>query len=141
MAIPSYAGLRLWPDIAHTLSVGVPERPAASDQHRKRRVAFGALEAPIPVPLKALYVLVPPLSPQPDTILLERVTPADGLIELVRHAFRLDVTDRSMLAQQFRYFGRLTLETPIFRLNYPREYSALPAVRAAIFQSIVPKNG
>ena len=56
----------------------------------------------------------------------------EAFIELVRHAFRLDVHDRKMLSRQFRSLQRLVEHVPICRLTYPRDFTHLHAVAGAI---------
>jgi len=51
---------------------------------------------------------------------------------LVASLFRLDPTDREMLARQFRFIERILALVAVRRLLLPNALSALPAVRAAI---------
>ena len=69
-----------------------------------------------------------------ETPTIEPLRPAEALIELVKHSFLLDIEARDMLARHFDDLTRLA-ELPIyFRLDYPRRYKALAAVREAVIR-------
>lgn len=54
---------------------------------------------------------------------------------LLPHAFILDVEDRTRLKSHFGRLADLAGTVPVFRLDYPREYSALPEVHRAIMKA------
>jgi hypothetical protein len=126
----NYPGLRLWPDTAAAV---LGEGLATSDvahYTRKRRVV-AAQEQPEVVPLRRLYLLA---EPEPDSaaIAIETLPPAEAFIELVKYTFRLDVSDRKKLAEEFGPFSRLVSSGYVKRLRYPRDLSTLSQVKDAI---------
>lgn len=67
-----------------------------------------------------------------DGPVIDPLSPRDGFMELLAGTFRLDITDRAMLARQFRFLERVSSQVPIRRLRIPNSFASLPAVRAAI---------
>lgn len=67
---------------------------------------------------------------------LRALSPAAALPRLLPHAFILDVEDKPRLKSHFERLGQLAQHVPVYALDYPREYSALPKVRSAILQGI-----
>ncbi len=53
-------------------------------------------------------------------------------MELVRNAHRLDVTDRGSLARELDALGELVRAVPLKALDFPHDFSRLPAVCTAI---------
>ena len=60
--------------------------------------------------------------------------PADALVELVKHSFLLDIEERAMLAAHFDELSALAGLPIYYRLDYPRRYEDLAAVRLAIIE-------
>jgi hypothetical protein len=129
--VPGYGGLRLWPDsIEAAFNDG--SRLRTVQDGRKRRVQVAGMDPMHPVKLSRVYLLTRS-EETGDTRIRIQVAPArEAFIELVRHAFRLDVGDRKMLARQFRSLQRLVEHVPICRLTYPRDFAHLQAVAGAI---------
>lgn len=131
---PNYPGLRLWPETAEAvLGQGLTTSDVAH-YTRKRRVA-AAQEQPDVVPLRRLYLLAEP-ERDSSAISIETLSPAEAFIELVKYTFRLDVSDRKKLAQEFGPFSRLVSSGYVRRLRYPRELSRLVDVKDAILADI-----
>ncbi len=55
-----------------------------------------------------------------------------ALMELMKHSFLLDIEARDMLAAQFEHLSRVVNRSICFRLDYPRSFDGLPAIRDAI---------
>jgi hypothetical protein len=131
MILPSHPSIRLWEDSQAAL---VPDSaalaPAVSFTSKSRFLAGPVIAFCTEArPLRRVFFLgegdvhVPTIEP---------LRPAEALIELVKHSFLLDIEARDMLARHFDDLSRLA-ELPLyFRLDYPRSYEALPAVREAI---------
>jgi len=129
--VPGYGGLRLWPDsIEAAFNDGSLLRTMQDRQ--KRRVQVAGMSPASPVRLPRLYLVTSARGTDDSRIRIEGVPPRNAFMELVRHAFRLDLGDRSMLARQFRSLQRLVECVPICRLIYPREFEHLQAVAAAV---------
>jgi hypothetical protein len=135
--VPGYGGLRLWPDsIEAAFNNGSLLRTV--QDRRKKRVEVAGMSSIGPVTLRRMYLVTG--TQESDTrIRIEAVSPRDAFIELVRHAFRLDIGDRTMLARQFRSLQRLVERVSICRLIYPRNFDHLQLVAAAIADDL--KNG
>lgn len=68
-----------------------------------------------------------------------RITPFAGAqthVEWVRSSFLLDVADAAALTRQMSRIARLVAEIPCFRLDYPRDFSRLGEVRAAVLDRL-----
>jgi hypothetical protein len=57
---------------------------------------------------------------------------ATGCIALIEHSFRLDVTERTASAAQFRQCAAVLRAVPAFSLQYPRDFSRSGELTAAI---------
>ena len=82
-----------------------------------------------PVPLQALYFLGQDTTEQVE---FSRLTPGEALLELIRHAFILDVDDRARVRANFERLADLSEAVPIFTLDYPRRFEKLGDVIAAV---------
>jgi hypothetical protein len=133
-ALPSYPGVRLWPSTAGEVLRG--DMPTAEVAHYtlKRRVWDKAVlpYASGPAPLRRLFFL----ADNAGEILFERLPPGRVFMALVEFAYNLDIQDTAFLRKQFETVGRLTADVPADAIHYPREFSALPAVRAAILRHL-----
>jgi hypothetical protein len=136
--VPGYGGLRLWPDsIEAAFNNGSLLRTV--QDRRKRRVQVSGMSPTLPVRLRRMYVVTGTQASDDTRIRIDAVSPRDAFIELVRHAFRLDVGDRTMLARQFRSLQRLVESVSICRLIYPRNFDHLQPVAGVISDDL--KNG
>ena len=133
-AHPSHPSVRLWEDSQEVL-IRQAERLAPPVQYTpKARILAGDGIAFCnqPRPLRRLYFLaddgarVPVLTP---------MKASEALIELVRHSFLLDVEEQEMLAYHLDRLSALVREPRHYRLDYPRRFDALPAVRSAILKN------
>jgi hypothetical protein len=139
MIVPSHPSIRLWQDSQDALiSNSSAVAPAVSFTSKSRFLAGPEIafcqEAR---PLHRLFFLGDGVVETPT---IEALRPAQALIELVKHSFLLDIEARDMLMRHFDDLTRLA-ELPIyFRLDYPRDYSALPVVRKAIVEHALAKH-
>jgi hypothetical protein len=133
-AIPSYPGVRLWPQASEGIFSSFPETTEIAHYTEKRRVSDPGLVpfAQKPSPLRGVYFLDgdgevlesgPPIAPS---------DPREAFMKLVACAFNLDVRDRTLLRNQFDAIAQLRTKLPCFRLQYARDFSALPALRQLI---------
>ena len=134
MAMPSYPGVRLWPS---TIRAMMPQDLATRDvasYTMKRRAADTTLlpQTNEPVFLRRLYML----TDEAGSTSIDKVPPGRGMISLLEFAYNLDITDRAFLRQQFETINQVTKDIPVYAIHFPREYSALPAVREAILQHL-----
>lgn len=138
--LPSYPGLRLWPDVVSALFGHEIEVSQVTHYMEKKRLALdnaGLVFSPDLVPLRRVYVLAPPEEiGNTSSITMTPLFPRDALMELVKHAYRLDIADRQGLGQEFESLARAAALLPLYRLSFPREFSLLPAVRDAILAEL-----
>jgi hypothetical protein len=139
-ATPSYPGLRLWDDVTSGLFEHEPSASRVAHYTAKKRLGLnnGWLRfCPDSVPLLRIYTLPPPEEVNSANAIHISPLPArEAFIELVRYAFRLDITDRERLGEEFESLGRVVTLPLFFRLAFPRGLSLLPAVREAILRNL-----
>jgi hypothetical protein len=129
LAHPNRASFRLWMDSLQVILPG--DAPGDLDEETKTRVAASAA---LPfhdreMPLRALYLLGPG---DAADVSFARMAERDALAELVDHSFFLDADDRDRMARHFETVAQLAETIPVFALDYPRDYDALPRVVEAI---------
>jgi hypothetical protein len=133
VAVPSYPGLRLWPDAARALGRRHLGGQPVADYSDKRRVdpRPGQTHRPRATPLSAIYVLAPPRTAK--AVRIDRLTPREAVGRLLAHTHRLDVTDRVRLTTELDALGRLAGRVPVFELAFPRDLRHL-RLRAAVLR-------
>jgi len=132
-AVPSYPGLRLWPDTVKALGRRVrPGELVANYSEKRRIVAERPGRRPSRIPLRAIYVLAPPRRGR--VIRIERIAPREAVGRLLSHTHRLDVTDRNRLTAELEALSSLAARVPVFELAFPRNLKRLPALRAAVLR-------
>lgn len=137
MAVPSYPGLRLWPETVTALFDREPVLQPLANYTDKKRLLFDQADSDAPRSLRAIYVLAPPDDLQDsENITITSLSASEALLETVKHSFQLDITDRKKLGQAFMQRERLARSVPFFRLSFPREHVILPAVNASILSHI-----
>ena len=140
VGIPSYAGLRLWPGtiaalfgeelLVHTVARYTGKKLARQDNGR---VSFWSG----PVPLQRVYALAGPEEVgDTKSVTITALSGRAVFVELVKHAFRLDVTDQKRLREEFERLGQVAASLDVRRLGFPREFSLLPAVHDAVLSNI-----
>jgi hypothetical protein len=135
IAIPSYPGVRLWPRTSDALFAALPESAEIAPYTRKRRVSDLSL---LPFvegasPLRCLYFLDGDSGEEHASLGQPIVSsPKDAFMNLVACSFNLDVRDKALLKNHFETIAQLRSSLPCFRLQFEREFSALPALRQSI---------
>ncbi len=130
-ALPGHPSIRLWDDSRQAL---IPETVQAApplDYTPKARLLAGDEVAfrNSSRPLRCMYFLGEGIA---HSVAIEPVSGRDAMIELVRHSFLLDVEEKTMLQHHFSQLTELVSRPMFFRLDYPRDYKKLPAVREAV---------
>ena len=143
LAIPAYPGVRLGDNAAAAL-FGDPEgtRPAAH-YGSKRRVLTDAHHgefSPERTALARIYNLVDASAADEEfgaaVRIVEAIPAGEAFMSLVESAYRLDTTDRKLLARQFDFLERVASLVPVRRIRIPDDYSALPRIRDAILADL-----
>jgi len=139
-ALPSYPGLRLWPDHAAALFDDARDLEAVADYTEKRRlgpqhgqVTFSRSSSSI----HRLYLL----SPQEDAegragARITPLGPRETVMALIPHAYHLDITDSARLGQELHQLSQLAARRFCYQLAYPRDLALLPSVRTAILDHV-----
>ena len=124
-AVPSYGGVRLWPDDAARL--GCRGRPVA---HYTDKVRVGPSSLPSadrPARLRALFLLSPPSAAVRGVSMPVRGA-RERIMGLVRLSYLLDVEDRTALTRLFHNLGVVAERVPIAGLRLARDRPRLPAL-------------
>jgi hypothetical protein len=137
MTVPSYPGLRLWPETITALFERTPVLQPLAHYTDKKRLLFDQDQFDGPLSLRAIYVLTQPGKVQNiDDLAITPLGVSEALLETVKHTFQLDITDRKKLGQAFRQHEWLAKSVPFFRLAYPRDHAFLPSVNDAILNQL-----
>lgn len=131
LALPSHASIRLWDDSRLAL---IPETAQAAppvDYTPKARLLASdeTAHCDLPRPLRCMYFLG---EDNANSVAIEAVSGRDAMIEMVRHSFLLDVEEKIMLKHHFSQLTNLVARPMFYRLDFPRNYDMLPAVREAV---------
>ena len=120
VATASYSGLRLWPSALAALGGATARSRRVSGYSDKRRLAppaSGFRFRSRPVMLTQLYVLGPASG---DGVTIGPVSRLDAVVELVKHAYALDIDDRRKVIGHFERLYRHRRALSIRRLSFPR---------------------
>jgi hypothetical protein len=131
--MPSHPSIRLWQDSeAALIAPDTPTAPALEFTSKSRFLAGETIPfCDSPRPLRRVYFLGDGSALE---VMFQRMRPAEALIELVKHSFLLDIEEREMLAAHFDELSSLANLPIYYRLDYPRRYEDLAAVRQAIIE-------
>ena len=130
---PSTPSLRLWEDSREAVLPAGHTLGTPLDYTSKLRVIADS-SLPFrdkPLRLGTLYFLGDAPAAGID---IQPLPAAQAVRELVRHSFLLDIAEQQMLAMHFDAVSRIAALERQYRIDYPREYRLLPAVREAIIQ-------
>jgi len=130
VAVPSYPGLRLWPDAARALRHDIACAALVADGSAKRRIEPARQSGS--APLLAIYVLTPP--GRAKRVRIAGLKPREAVGRLLAHVHRLDITDRGRLARELHALARLADRVPVFEIDYPRDLRRLKRLRTAVLR-------
>ncbi|MGB0109939.1 MAG: hypothetical protein WBP52_15695 [Terriglobales bacterium] len=137
LAVPSYQGLRLWPEAVDALFG--QETPLVEVAHytEKKRVDgnVGLSFCTEPAALRRIYFLAPADESEGKSVSIVPLSPRDACMELVKFTYLIDITDRQRLRQEFERLSRLAALPLFYRLSFPRDFSLLPDVHRAILEN------
>ena len=134
LAIPSYPGLRLWPESLLALSENRTELPRVAGYSSKRR-----LEAQDRFPFQAEPVAIERiylLSEAQSVVNIHPVAPRDAVAELGKSTYVLDLERRDELTDKFQRLSSLATAPLFYRIAFPRDFSLLPDVRRRILAHV-----
>jgi hypothetical protein len=131
LAVPAYAGIRIWPDVIATVQTdGDSPRVAPYTEKRRLGPAEGLRFCRETVPLRRIYVLD---LEEVDRITLVPLSGREALMAVVAHTFTLDASDTARAADQLDRAHALCRDVSVKRLQYPRRLDILADVREVIF--------
>lgn len=137
-AVGTYVSLRLWPEALDTLFGTSPATAAMAHYSNKRRLLLKdfawTAEPPQVCPLAAFFVLAP--TSQEATVTMTQLSPSAAYMALIANAFQLDIADRNRLNTLLDAAAVCAAQVPVYQLIYPRRFSALPQVRAAVLDAL-----
>lgn len=128
--LPNHPSIRVWDDSRKALAgPGVVIAPALSYTNKARLHLETSAYCDQPQPLLCAYLLAE------DGVRNTEIRPirgASAVMGWIRHSFLLDIQDTAMLNRHFDWAGDISDAVPLYSLDYPRRYAALPRVRQAI---------
>jgi hypothetical protein len=135
VAIANYSGARLWQDSFDALKDRTMIAREEPLYPQKKRLIYrdGQKKQQGNLPVKAIFLLGPP-GPMPGNsdITIRRLPGARVILELLKYTFVLDVKDKEKMKEKFHAHGKIALSIPLYRLDYPRDYSILGKVFDAV---------
>ena len=134
IALPSYPGVRLWPSAADVLFRNSAQVADVAHYTLKRRVSDTAM-LPFstgPAPLRHIFFLAEDTS----AVSIKKLSTTQAFLALIEFAYNFDITDTDFLRTQFQTVGQLAEEVQSAFIQYPREYTSLPAVRETVFNHL-----
>ncbi|MBW1895563.1 MAG: hypothetical protein JRI47_00760 [Deltaproteobacteria bacterium] len=138
--IPYYPGLRLWPDTVSALFGYDPLLPQVA--HYTDKKLLWAAKSSLPFctttnPLRRIYVLAANQE-HGDTrdITIEPLSPRDAFMELVKYPYRLRISDRERLRDEFEALCRVVSSLTFRRMVFPQIFSLLPKIQETILTDL-----
>jgi hypothetical protein len=122
-AIPTYAGLRLWPDAARRMPSNIHSEEL-TPYSRKRRVGGGFRFHSQVSRLSELCVLDAHRH-QDERVSINRLAPLEALIALLPCTFQLDVSDARRVEETFHRLIEFVRHVPVYQLRYPWSFGKL----------------
>jgi hypothetical protein len=145
VAVPTYAGLRLWEDAATAVAgaEATAGAPIVAHYTEKKRIDLGNLALPFcdrSVQVDRFYFLTDALDEGCDGVTITSVPPREALVELTRYSFHLDLWVGNARQEEFARLAELTAEVPSYRLSYPRALDQLDTVRGSVLRHLEDRS-
>jgi hypothetical protein len=133
-AVATYKSLRLLSDSLHELFARSRPVTATQDYSNKHRVVYQrpGRQYLHSASLGALYFLAEPKKDAPADVVVRRLTSREACMAIVAATFQLDVTDARHVGTLLTQASEVANRVPAYEIAYPRDFSLLPEVRAAI---------
>ena len=125
----TYPSLRLLPDTLARVMADTQPNPLSEGQNKHRVHLAPAPFTGIDPPVAAVYLLKAPC-PDANAVSTSRLSPGQACIQIMKHSFQLDVSDRAQHRRQLADAGAVATLVPAFELVYPRNFERLPEVLA-----------
>lgn len=128
LAVPSYPGLRLWPDAIAMLGAAAPDEPV-TERTAKRRVCTGLRLDGGVRPLATAFLLDEGAW---DQLAIEPMSVRARTVALLEHTFCLERRDPRQLVVHLERVCAVGRALQVWRLRYPRRPDCWPDVVGAI---------
>jgi hypothetical protein len=115
VVLPSFPRLKLWPDAAIALGQNVKRLPRLYSQIEKRALRVVNTFPRTSHPLICIYVLA-----EGQDYKVEPLSPHEALIELIRHAYGVQLLRAEEASKHFLQCGKLAQRISVRRLRIPR---------------------
>jgi hypothetical protein len=139
--IPSHGGVRLWDDSPALGEFDTAAlSPVAADSGKLRLDTDH--DQPLQHPyLTAVLALSPCDAASEEACVITPLAGAEAVMSLLEHSFKLDITDTSSGAEQFKMLGALVDGgLPVYRLPYPHTPGALAIILERVGALAAPGN-
>jgi hypothetical protein len=133
LAVQSYPGFRLWPDIASRYESSVAHLAPVAHYYAKQRIVTNTQTQSMPI--QCAFLIASP-DQADDHIQIEPLDPMKAFWILTEQSFRLMPHDTTQIQREFALFSDLAASIPFFSLSYPRHLASLPAVRERILDHV-----
>lgn len=134
--IPSYPGLRLWPNGRAALKWDAAETTSVAHYTTKERLDSPGQGLPFltdSIPVTTLFVLTPPgENAETDAVVIQPLASREAFLAMLNSTFRLEISDKHRNQESFRQIGNAVAKLNVCSLAFPRKMSQLPEVRAEI---------
>jgi hypothetical protein len=141
-AFPSYPGVRLWEESIQGIFERQPVLSDVAHYTEKRRVSFGDSSrfSTRPALLRRLFLLAEVEEDARPILSITPLRPRNGLMELVKNTYVLDIRDTKGLAARFDRLSRLAARGLVYELHIPRQLPLLPRARQAILEHLAEEQ-
>jgi hypothetical protein len=131
---PGVPRIKLFPAVSRSVLGRAGSGPRLNPGTGKVVLPLGGRETfRAPAPLRAVYLIDRPQGPGTR---IAPLSPPQAMVETVRHTFNTIVNHRERLARQFAAAAALARAVPLRRLQYPRQFAALPGVCDAVLADL-----
>lgn len=145
LAVPNYAGARLWADSFEALFDGEPFGEPMAHYSNKRRLILPeeAVSSNKRLPVQAIFLLDTfPSTEGRQAVTVEPVSGSNIMVTMLKNSFQLDMADRARISGQFAELGRIIASgIPIFCLKYPHQHDLIHQVHDAVISVLKDAPG
>ena len=137
VVIPNYYGLRLFNDSVNAIFGEQPGNSPVAHYTTKKRLQLPQRIGADPEKgfrLTSIFLLTDAgENIEYDFVQINPIKGVEEIMTMIEQAFLLDITDKPLIAHQFKVMGRVVSSgINIYRLEFPRKHSMLPQVRSRI---------
>lgn len=131
-----YPSLRLLPDSLDALFQDRPPTAAVAHYTLKERVNLPIRRGrnTDTLPIAAIFSIMEPSSD--CEIHVRQMSPAATCMAIITNSFALDPTEKELSRKKLADASKLANEVKGYEISYPRDYTRLPDVHAAIFETL-----